>query len=196
MDMELSSEQVHWIGGMVLVVLAVSLLLYETHVFRRPWIRFFLPVVLIGWGVENALDTLVHGSKAPGGYEAETIQHYLQGAVMIAIGGVELLRALGRLAHRLWALVLPAGLVAVGLMFAFHQTHDAAAPAILLVIQHRILGATFIVTGLTKGLAAIDYEERTAFQVAWLFPLLLCGIELMLYTEGGGGLHGGHQSLA
>ncbi len=85
-----------------------------------------------------------------------------------------------------------------GGMFLFHARHEAAAPAIVLTVQHRIFGATLAVAALAKAAAELGGEKARAFRVAWLLPLLVFGLEMLLYTEGGAGMaghgaaHGGH----
>jgi len=85
-----------------------------------------------------------------------------------------------------------------GGMFLFHAQHEAAASAIVLTVQHRIFGATLAVAALAKAAAELGGEKARAFRVAWLLPLLVFGLEMLLYTEGGAGMaghgtaHGGH----
>lgn len=88
---------------------------------------------------------------------------------------------------------MPLGLVAMGLTFLRHAQHDAAGPAILLIQQHRIIGATFCVAAASKGIAELGGDRWRPFAVAWLVVFLLLGVEFALYTEGAAnGGHGGH----
>ena len=76
------------------------------------------------------LDPLIHGAARPKGYGAEMFQHYLIGGLLLVAGTVELLRARGLASARAWVFALPAGLVALGLIFFFHAQHEAEVPVI------------------------------------------------------------------
>lgn len=193
--MGLTSEQVHWILGGGLIPLALVLVLQEREIIRARWPRHLLGAALMVGGLAFVFDPLLHGSAAPENYEAETAQHAVQGGVLLAVGLIELLRGTSRLRARWWGLFLPVGLVAMGVTFLLHAQHAAAGPPILLVQQHRIIGATFLVAAATRGLSELGGERGRPLSVAWLVVLLLLGVEFALYTEGGapnGTGHGGH----
>lgn len=184
--MGLTSEQVHWILGGAVVAVTLVLLLQELEVMKARWSRHLLGLVTIAIGLELLIDRLVHGDAAPGDYEAETLQHVGQGLLVAAVGVIELLRANGRLRHRAWAFVFPIGVAVVALVFFFHAQHQAAGPAALLVVQHRIFGATLMVAAVAKALAELDDPRMRTFRVAWLVVALVTGLELLLYSEKGG----------
>ena len=81
--MNLTSEQVHWIGGAAFTIVALLLILYETRLVRASWLPYVLPLLLIGYGVESLIDPLVHGTAIPQNYAAESLQHVMQGTVML-----------------------------------------------------------------------------------------------------------------
>lgn len=191
--MGLTSEQVHWILGGALIPLAFVLLLHDREVIRGRWPTRLLGLGLIIGGFAFIFDPFLHGSAAPKDYGAETAQHAVQGGVLLAIGAVDLLRSFGRLRATVFALVVPAGLVAMGVTFLLHAQHAAAGPAILLTQQHRIVGSTFVVAAAAKALADVGGARTRPFATTWLVVLMLLGIEFALYTEGGGSAgHGGH----
>ena len=68
----------------------------------------------------------------------------------------------------------------------FHAQHHSAAPRVLLTVQHRILGASLAVGGLTRGAAELPVPAARSFKTAWLVPLFLAGVQLLLYTETSG----------
>jgi hypothetical protein len=183
--MNLTSEQVHWIGGFAFTIVALLLILYETRLVRAGWLPYLLPILLIGYGVESFIDPLVHGAAEPQNYGAESLQHIIQGTLMLIVGGVEWLRAGGRLKHYGWGLLLPLGLVGVGSVFMFHAQHEANVPPLLLLVQHRIFAITLWIAAATKAVAEWPNKNSRSFSIAWLLPLLLFGLELLVYTEGG-----------
>jgi hypothetical protein len=183
--MNLSSEQVHWIGGAAFTTVAVLLFLFHGGVLRIPWVPYLLPLLLIGYGIESFLDPLVHGSAIPKNYAAETAQHRVQGSFMLLAGIVEWLRLRGRLQGRMWALPLPLALSVLGLVFIFHAQHEAMVPPLVLSLQHR-----FFALALWMAAAAKVFEDRTRHRAslaagAWLLPLLVFGLAMLAYTEGG-----------
>lgn len=53
----------------------------------------------------------------------------------------------------------------------------------LLLAQHRVMGATLLVAVVGKALRELQSERTRGFEFGWLFALLLFGVELLLYTE-------------
>jgi hypothetical protein len=182
----LTSEHVHWILGGAVVSITLVLLLQELEVIKARWSRYLLGLATIAIGIELLIDRLVHGDAAPRDYEAETLQHVGQGLLVAAVGVIESLRAHGRLRHPAWAFGFPIAVAVVALVFFFHAQHQAAGPAALLVVQHRIFGATLMVAAVAKALAEIDGPRMHPFRVGWLVVALVAGLELLLYSEDGG----------
>lgn len=105
--MDLTSEQVHWIGGAAFVLVALALIAHESGAWQRPWLRWSLPVLLVGYAIESFADLWVHGAAQPLDYGPESAQHLLQGAAVLIAGVVEALRLRGRLRASVFGLVLP-----------------------------------------------------------------------------------------
>ena len=180
----MTSEQVHWLVGGALAATAVILLWLETRPAPVTWGRFVIPGLLMAAGVMLVFDPLLHGAAAPENYGAETAQHIGMGFVLLAIGVVELARALGRLTAPTWGLVLPVVLVGIGLLFVMHAQHDADVPMLLLVAQHRVVGVTLWLIAASLAIAELSPRLRAQFRLAALVLLLLFGAEFLLYTEG------------
>src|SRR5205823_927585 len=96
---------------------------------------------------------------------------------------VELFRTAGWLHHQVWRAWLPIGMLVTGVIFVFHAQHKTHAPPILLTVQHRILGASLAVGAVSKTVADLPHPRARPFAVAWLVPLFLAGVQLLLYTE-------------
>jgi hypothetical protein len=183
--MHLTSEQAHWIVGGELLLLAFLLLAYETYVWRPAGLRFALAMALLVFAAEGMLGPLVQGDLAPERLRTETIQHVVMGAACLGAGVVEGFRALGRLRHDVWRTVLPLAMLTLAAIFAFHaQDHAPGVSHTLLTMQHRILAATLAVGGMAKGAAELRHPVAQRLGPAWLFPVLLAALQLLLYTEG------------
>lgn len=200
--MGLTSEQFHWIFGGFVAALATVLFVAELSSLREGRLRFALPVGLIGGGAMAAADPLFHGA-ASNANPTETAQHIVFGIGMLAVGVIELQCARQRLASVAWSLALPVFLVSVGIALLRHAQHEATAPALVLIVQHRLHGIALITAGVTKAIAEIRGERATPIRGAWLVGVLIFGVEFLVYTEsdaGGGhgapsppaGEHGGH----
>jgi hypothetical protein len=196
--MGLTSEQVHWIAGATVALIAFAVLLHESGVIGRPWPRYLLPGGLLLWGVEAIVDPLLHGSATPGNYWAEAAQHALMGGLMLVMGGVELARVREWVTRRAAGLVLPVGLLVIAGLFLLHAQHDAAAPMLVLVAQHRAVGLTIALAATMRGLSELRHEAADAFRLASVVLILLVGLLFLGYTEGGSAPtrsavnHGGH----
>ena len=80
-------------------------------------------------------------------------------------------------------------MLTLAVLFAFHsQDHAPGVSHELLTIQHRVLAATLAVGGMAKGAAELRHPAAQRLGPAWLFPVLLAALQLLLYTEGGGAL--------
>jgi hypothetical protein len=184
--MGLTSEQAHWIVGGELSALALALMLYETRLWRIGALRYAPAAMLLLFAVEGTLLPVLHGDAKPGTIDAATAQHLALAGLCLVVGGVEFLRARGRLQQDIWRAPLPIGLFATGVVFWFHAQHKTDAPPILLTVQHRILGASLAVGAATKSVADLPHPIARRFGVSWLLPVFLAGVELLLYTEPGG----------
>ena len=197
--MGLTSEQVHWIFGAVLIAVAMLLILRDTGRIAGHWIDYLLPLLLAAFGLEMLLDRLVHGDAAPANYAAETAQHFGLGMLLIGASAAEFVRTWRHGSGLLWRLPLAAALAIAAVTFWVHAQHDSAAPMILLLTQHRVIAATLAVAAVAVLLAGP--EKRGPGQPPVVgFLMLLLGAQLLIYTEGNslfGGLapaaHAGHR---
>lgn len=183
--MELTSEQAHHLGGIAALLIAILLGLAETGVVRAAWVRYLVPVALFVWGVRSVTHPRPAGIGA-GDHGPEAAQHVLIGALTVLVAIVEGLRAGDRLRGAAWGLVLPAGLLGVGALFFFHAQHASSQPALVLIVQHRIIGVTLGIAAATRALAELPNRQGQGFRLAWLTAVLLFGLELVMYSEGGG----------
>lgn len=182
--MGLTSEEVHWIFGLVLMAAALLLLLRSLGRLRGRWVDYLIPALLALFGVELFIDPLVHGAAAPGGYAREMSQHFVLGALLVVAAAAELARVFRKGEGLMWRLPLAAALVLSAGVFVFHAQHDANVPMLLLLTQHRMIGATLFVAALAVLLGpSADADEKRS--LAFPLLMLLLGAEFAIYTEGG-----------
>lgn len=182
--MGLTSEQVHWMFGAVMVAGAALLLLRAIGRMRGRWVDFVVPALPFLFGVEMLVDPLVHGTALPENYFKEAAQHFALGVVLIAAAAAESVRVFRRQDTFIWRLPLAIALLVSAGVFLFHAQHDADVPMLLLMTQHRVIGATLAVAALAVLFASP--AESNALRRPLAFPLLILvlGLEFLIYTEG------------
>lgn len=181
--MGLTSEQVHWIFGTVLIATTVVLILRDVGRIRARWVDYLVPALLAAFGVEMLLDPLIHGDAAPANYAAETAQHFTLGLLLLGAATAELVRTWRGGEGFVWRLPLAAALAIAAGSFWFHAQHDSNAPMILLVTQHRMIAATLAVSALA-ALIGFSGQRGTRQPPTLGFLMLLLGVQLLIYTEG------------
>lgn len=180
--MELTSEQVHWLGGVAFIVVIGLLIAHHAGAARARWIPWLLPVLLVGYGIESGLDWWIHGDARPEHYLPQALQHVLQGSAMFIAGLVEAARLRGRLQATVWGLVLPAALIVVGFAFWAHSQHGAQVDPMVMMVQHRAFAIALVVAALMRAIELLG-RRRGVLKGAWLAPLLIFGGLLLVYTE-------------
>lgn len=188
--MGLTSEHVHWMGGLAILVVAALSIAWNFGWIRGRWPRWLLPALLLGYAMQSFFDAQLHGSALPTRYVAETRQHWIQGALVAVAGITEMGRAAGRWKARESALVTPLALVGVGLVFWMHAQHDAQLDPMLLTLQHRAMAVSLWVAAAARAVAVWRDDERES--VGWWWPLMVFALLLVIYTESASS--GGHQS--
>lgn len=184
--MELTSEEVHWIGGVAFTAVAL-LLLHRAQMLQGGWVPWLLPLLLLGYGLESFADLWVHGSAVPVNYGTESRQHLLQGSALLVAGAVEALRLMQRLKAPAWRFVLPMALAVVALVFLVHAQHGGGGSMALMQVQHRAFAIALLVAAAAKTIEGHAVLERCRLQGAWLLALLIFGLEMLNlnYTEAG-----------
>lgn len=180
--MELTSEQVHWLGGVAFVVVVSLLLAYHAGVARWRGIPWLLPVLLVGYGIESGLDWWIHGDARPQHYLPQALQHVLQGGAMLVAGLIEGARLRSRLQAPGWGYVLPAALAIVGIAFWGHSQHGTQVDPMVMMVQHQAFAIALLAAALMRTIE-IAARHRGVFEGAWLAPLLIFGGLLLVYTE-------------
>lgn len=180
--MELTSEQVHWLGGAAFVIVIGLLLAHHAGALRHRWVPWLLPTLLVGYGIESGLDWWIHGDARPEHYLPQALQHVMQGSAVLLAGLVEGARLRGRLQAVGWGYVLPAALTIVGVAFWAHSQHGAQVDPTVMMVQHRGFAVALVTAALMRTLE-IALLRRGVFEGAWLAPLLIFGGLLLVYTE-------------
>lgn len=162
----------------MLAILA-PLLAAEAGIFRGAWTKYVVPIGAFAMGAFLILDPIVfHG----GSFGVEGLQHQVQGLVAIVVAVIEAARARGRLQARGWGLVLPAGLIALGVVFVAHSQHGTMAMRSQLAL-HRILGATLIMMAIIKGADVMGWVKGNWARIGWLVLGISVALQLFLYAE-------------
>jgi hypothetical protein len=183
--MNLSSEQVHWVGGVAVLIVAIGLLLHDLGVLSARGWRWLLPIFLVLYGLESFMDPWIHGTAAPANYGGESAQHIVQGTAMLGGGFVEGLVLLGVVKRRAWSLAVSAAFVVLAVVFLVHDQHAVAVPQLVLDVQHRVFALTLFLAAAVRAMLLFSRPAVNALGRGWLVLFLLFGLELLTYTEGG-----------
>jgi hypothetical protein len=182
--MELTSEQVHWIGGAAFSAIALLLLAREMLGLSAGWWAYLIPLLFIGYGLESLVDLWVHGSAVPANYGRESRQHLLQGGPLLVGGIVQWNVARGRLRGWWWQLAVPLALVALAVGFAMHDQHGASETAMLLMAtQHRAFAIVLGLAAAARFLRVLPATSHRVPEATWLVPLLGFGLLMLTYRE-------------
>lgn len=183
--MSLDPVIVHQIFGAAVAAFALALLAHESEFYRFKAAEFLPATALVVLGFLLFADPwLFHG----GDFGAEGHQHTFQGLIALIAGGLEAYRAARAPDQRLLGLAIPALLAVFGMVFLQHAQHDGG-DALLQMVQHRIMGATFLLGALVKGAAVLRVGRGNWAQAGWLIVLLVIALQLIFYVEGGSAAH-------
>lgn len=196
------SEFNHHLAGAFLLLIGLS---EFRQIWGLPfllWTRLFLPVGLLGAGV-FLLIWSDHEAWPIGsltftqtfiGHDPEILQHKAFGVLSLGVGTTELLRRLGHIEGRRWAVPLPLFAVLGGLMLFGHM-HGAHPSAHKIQIHHTIMGLLAMTAGSSKFVSGwlrgsrstnVPQSEATAiprWDVVWSIFILAIAIQLLLYSE-------------
>jgi len=196
--MRRSSTLVHRLIGLISGMAAIFALLEEIGVIARIS-RYLWPALLSISGAFLTLFLLLHHGKSNIMLTVKTIlvdpqqrQHLLMGLMLSIAGMVELLRTRGWLSGRLWGLILPGALVAIGSMFLMHPQHGTEEAVRESARYHSILGIMLALIGMFRGLKVVSSMPGHL----WAGMLLIVAASLVRYREPEGAYekeHAGHH---
>ncbi len=197
------SEFNHHLAGAFLLLIGLS---EFRQIWGLPfllWTRLFLPVGLLGagvflliWSDHNAwpIGSLTF-TQTFFGHDPEILQHKAFGVLSLGVGTTELLRRLGRIEGRRWAVPLPLFAGLGGLMLFGHM-HGAHPSADKIQTHHTVMGllamtagSSKLVSGWLRGSRPTNLPQNEAtttvprWDVAWSVLILAIAIQLLMYSE-------------
>ncbi len=196
------SEFNHHLAGAFLLLIGLSEFRAIWGLPFLLWTRLFLPVGLLGAGVFLLIwsdhDAWPIGSltftQTFFGYDPEILQHKAFGVLSLGVGTTELLRRLGHIEGRRWAVPLPLFAVLGGLMLFGHM-HGTHPSAHRIQTHHTIMGFFAMTAGSSKfvsswlrGSRSTNVPQSDAmtiprWDVAWSVLILAIAIQLLIYSE-------------
>ena len=180
--MGMTSEEEHWLYGALLASFALLMLLHVAGLVLGRWPEFTIGGALLLFGLALLFDPFLHGEARPENYASEAAQHLALGIVLVAGSTLELYRAARRREARIWRLPVLLALVVAGITFLIHAQHETDVPMLLLVTQHRMIGATLLALAAAVLFAPVGPARRQG--VAAPLLTLLLGVQLLVYSEG------------
>ncbi|MET0516266.1 MAG: hypothetical protein ABW047_13190 [Nitrospiraceae bacterium] len=196
------SEFNHHLAGAFLLLIGLSEFRAIWGLPFLLWTRLFLPVGLLGAGVFLLIWSdhdawpigLLTFTQTFFGYDPEILQHKAFGVLSLGVGTTELLRRLGHIEGRRWAVPLPLFAVLGGLMLFGHM-HGTHPSAHRIQTHHTIMGLFAMTAGSSKfvsswlrGSRSTNVPQSDAmtiprWDVAWSVLILAIAIQLLIYSE-------------
>lgn len=188
------SERNHHIAGFMVVLMGVAELSHVLRLTTLGWARFLLPsalmvagLFLLIWSDHEAWPVgSLSFAETFGGVDHEILQHKIYGILAVTVGGVELVRRLGRMGHKAWASPLPLMAIVGGLML-FGHSHGFHPSAEKIAMHHAIMGTMAVTAGSSKLVCAwVEAGEQsgsTRWEWVWVGLIFLIGMQLLVYSE-------------
>lgn len=194
------SEFNHQLAGWSVILIGLSEILSTR---KSPFLgkgRFLLPLSMLGFG-GYLLGWSDHDAWPIGprsfadtffSRDWETIQHKVYAILLVAVGTIELVRRLGRIAPQGWAVPLPAFAIVGGMMLFLHS-HGPHPSAHTIAFHHAVMGTMAVAAGGCKligdnarGLFSrrpTATQKRNGWEFVWASLILLIGFQLLMYRE-------------
>jgi putative copper resistance protein D len=188
------SEFNHHLAGVLVLLIGLSELSYALRSPSFAWARLLLPgslgvmgLFLLIWSDHQAWPIGSMGFvETFFGPDHEIVQHKTYGLMALAIGAIEILRRVGRMPHRWWAIPLPLFAIVGGLML-FGHSHGSHPAAHKIFLHHTIMGSLAVSAGSSKlaagWLTHLTGNRGSRWEFLWAGLILLIGIQLLIYSE-------------
>ncbi len=197
------SEFNHHLAGAFLLLISLS---EFRQIWGLPfllWTRLLLPIGLLGAGVFLLIWSdheawpigSVTFTQTFFGHDPEIVQHKAFAVLSLGVGTTELLRRLGRIEGRRWAVPLPLFAVLGGLMLFGHM-HGTHPSADRIQVHHTVMGllamtagSSKLVSGWLRGSRSTRFSQDEAiitvprWDVTWSVLILAIAIQLLIYSE-------------
>ncbi len=194
------SEFNHALAGVGVILVGVSE--WQTAMGWQTfmWIRWLLPVSLIGSGIFLLIwsDHLAWpmGSwtlaETLSGKDPEMLQHKIFGILALTVGLVEGFLRAGKFSHVFWRSLLP-GFALVGGLMLFRHMHGLHPGGHDIQTHHNIMGTLALAGGLAwfagefipRSHVAWQTTSRVkfAFKILWALLVITIGVQLFFYSE-------------
>ncbi len=181
------SNQGHIMEGLILGAVGVLALMDAFGV--APWTKTAWPILLLIAGL--LLLGLLYSRHPFEDWQAiwrdaQQRQHTIIASAILLGGAAELWRS----SRAAWAFVWPAVATLIGVLFLTHAQHGTGKAVVKAVWQHRILGVTIMVAGLSRLAEVIT--GANILSILWPLALLAAATQLILYREPAGAFEGDH----
>lgn len=184
--MRKGSNIFHWLFGAILGIVAIFAVAQSTGIHVQGIQSYIWPCILSLSGASLTTFLFLHHGVGKVKLTAKATwsdlqqkQHSIMGFLIAVAGVVEILRVAGALLESVWGMGLPIVLAIVGSMFIAHTQHGTEEATHRAVRYHRLLGSTFVLTGLIRG-AQIVLSSIPAYM--WAGVLLVVALMLSRLT--------------
>lgn len=194
------SEFNHGIAGVGVILVGVSELRTAIGWQALAWLRWMLPVSLMGSGIFLLIwsdhDAWPIGSltmaETLSGNDWEILQHKILGIVAFSVGIVEGLLRAEKISHLFWRGILPGFAVVSGLMLFVHM-HGTHPNIVHIQAHHHVIGSLATAGGLAwfagewrqwphRFRQAVPHPS-SIMKILWALCVFIIGVQLLMYSE-------------
>lgn len=194
------SELNHAVAGVGVILVGVSELRTAIGWQALAWLRWMLPVSLMGSGIFLVIwsdhDAWPIGSlplmETLSGNDPEILQHKILGLLALSVGIVEGLLRAERISHLFWRGILPGFAVVSGLMLFVHM-HGPHPNALHIQTHHHVIGSLATAGGLAwfagewrqwpHRFRQAVLHPSSMMKILWALCVFIIGVQLLLYSE-------------
>jgi hypothetical protein len=175
----------HHMAGFCILAIGILFFLEQARFAQSPkwkWIKFIWPLTLL------ALATFLLAVRDPVPWQmkwrdlifVQEFQHKIFETAAILMAMIEILRRVGWLKHRAWALAFNSLILFAGGLLFFHSGGQHAH---IIHVQHQWMGAVVLGIGVTK--TAADLDQGKPWMARYIVPLLfvVLGVQFARYVE-------------
>lgn len=187
------SNLAHWIEGILFAAVATIALLRAWGYATWKGAQYLWPSLIVIAGLFLPVYILFQVGSSQFSASREFIfgdpqqrEHVSMAVLLILAGAAELIAEAKVVRAKIWKLIAPGALVAIGLLLFYHTeygTQEAVAEA---VTMHRYQGFSVILVGVFKAAEVLWQQSVKWLAYPWIIVLLITATLLIAYREPAG----------
>lgn len=189
-QLQFASNLAHWIEGAVFATVALIALLRARGYAIWTGAQFLWPSLIVMAGLflpayillQRGLDQVdVTWSFVVN--DPQQREHFLMAGLLVLAGAAEIAAEAKIVQGRVWNLITPGALVAIGLVLFVHTEYGTAEAIAESVLAHRYQGGLVILVGVFKAAEVLWQQRIKWLAYPWIILLFITAVLLISYRE-------------